>query len=111
MKLDLEKMKQEKENERINSEINVSKERISNNKENFNRFDKEIEEIKARNTGLEEEKNAKLEKKNNLFTNKEKFQKELEEKEKELEELTKKLSDKELEIESKKKIQMFNYNI
>lgn len=93
----------EKEIERINSEINVSKERISNNKENFNRFDKEIEEIKIRNISLEEEKETKLEKKNNLFTNKEKFQKELEEKEKELEELTKKLSDKELEIEEKKK--------
>jgi len=93
----------EKEIERINSEINVSKERISNNIENFNRFDKEIEEIKVRNVSLEEEKTSKLEKKNNLFTNKERFQKELDEKEKELEELTKKLSDKELEIEEKKK--------
>jgi len=93
----------EKEKERINSEINVSKERISNNKENFNRFDKEIEEIKFRNVSLEEEKASKLEKKNNLFINKEKFQKELEEKEQELEELTKKLSVKELEIEEKKK--------
>ena len=93
----------EKEIERINSEINVSKERISNNSENFNRFDKEIEEIKIRNVSLEEEKTSKLEKKNNLFTNKERFQKELDEKEKELEELTRKLSDKELEIEEKKK--------
>jgi len=93
----------EKEKERINSEINVSKERISNNKEKFNRFEKEIEEIKLRNVSLEEEKVLKLEKKNNLFTNKEKFQKELEEKEQELEELTKKLSVKELEIEEKKK--------
>ncbi len=93
----------EKEKEKINSEINVSKERISNNQENFNRFGKEIEEIKARNSSLEEEKTSKLEKKNNLFTNKERFQKELDEKEKELEELTKKLSDKELEIEEKKK--------
>lgn len=93
----------QKEIERINSEINVSKERISNNEENFSRFSKEIEEITARNVGLEEEKTAKLEKKNNLFSNKERFQKELEEKEKELEELTKKLSDKELEIEEKKK--------
>ena len=93
----------EKEIERINSEINVSKERISNNGENYNRFDKEIEEIKTRNVSLEEEKQSKLEKKNNLFSNKERFQKELDEKEKELEELTKKLSHKELEIEEKKK--------
>ena len=42
----------EKEIERINSEINVSKERISNNEENYNRFDKEIEEIKNRNNEL-----------------------------------------------------------
>ena len=93
----------EKEIERINSEINVSKERISNNQENFNRFAKEIEEIKARNISLEEEKTSKLEKKNKLFNNKERFQKELDEKEKELEELIQKLSDKELEIEEKKK--------
>lgn len=93
----------EKEKEKINSDINVSKERISNNKENFTRFDKEIEEIKIRNTELEEEKKTKIEKKTNLFTNKEKFQKELEEKEKELTELTQKLSSKELEIEAKKK--------
>lgn len=93
----------EKEKERIYSEINISKERISNNAENNSRFDKELEEIKARNMDLEEEKKIKLEKKNNLFTNKEKFEKELAEKEKELEELTKKLSDKELQIEEKKK--------
>ena len=93
----------QKNKEKIISEINVSKERIANNNENFNRFDVEIEEINKRNTELEEEKTLKLDKKNNLFSNKEKFQKELEEKEKELEELTKKLSSKELEIEEKKK--------
>ena len=94
----------EKEKERLNSEINISKERITNNKENDNRYNAEIEEIKLRIKDLEEEKKAKLDKKNNLFTNKEKFQKELEEKEKELEEANKKLSSKELEIEEKKKI-------
>ena len=93
----------EKEKERIVSEINVAKERISNNYENSKRFSKEIEEINFRNIELEEEKKLKLEKKNNLFTNKEKFQKELEEKEKELQELTTKLTDKELEIEEKKR--------
>ena len=93
----------EKEKERINSDINIAKERIGNNKENFARYDNEIEEINSRIKELEEEKQAKLEKKTNLFNNKEKFQKELEEKEKELEELTKKLTTKELEIEEKKK--------
>lgn len=93
----------EKEKERITSEISVAKERITNNKENFARYDSEIEEIQTRIKELEEEKQTKLEKKTNLFNNKEKFQKELEEKEKELAQLTKKLSSKELEIEEKKK--------
>ena len=60
----------EKEKERINSEIGIAKERISNNEENFNRYDKEIEEIASRIKELEEEKEAKLAKKSNLFSNK-----------------------------------------
>lgn len=96
-------LESEKEKERLNSEISITRERIQNNKENFSRYDIEIEEIKARILELEEEKKTKLEKKSNMFSNKEKFQKELEEKEKELEKLTKKLSSKELEIEEKKK--------
>ena len=96
-------LEKEKEKERLNSEINITRERISNNKENFSRYDAEIEEIKIRIAELEEEKKTKIEKKNNMFSNKEKFQKELDEKEKELTELTKKLSSKELEIEEKKK--------
>ena len=92
-----------KEKERISSEINIAKERITNNKENFARYDEEIKEIEARNQELSDEKQAKLDKKTNLFTNKEKFQKELQEKEEELEKLVNKLSAKELEIEEKKK--------
>ena len=92
-----------KEKERISSEINIAKERITNNKENFVRYDEEIKEIEARNQELSNEKQAKLDKKTNLFTNKEKFQKELQEKEEELEKLVNKLSAKELEIEEKKK--------
>ncbi len=94
-----------KQIEKINSDINVSKERITNNKENYTRLEKEITENEQRKKELEEEKVQKLEKKTNLFSNKEKFQKELEEKEKELNELTKKLSKEELEIEGKKKSQ------
>ncbi len=93
----------QKEKEQINSDINVAKERIKNNEENYSRYEEEIKEIKERNKQLEEEKNAKLEKKNSLFANREKFAKELEEKEKELEKLTSRLSKKELEIEEKKK--------
>ena len=52
---------------------------------------------------LEDEKKQKLSKKDNLFADKEKFQKELEEKTAELEKLTGKLSEKELEMEGKKK--------
>lgn len=94
-----------KQIEKINSDINISKERITNNKENYTRLEKEITENEQRKKELEEEKVQKLEKKTNLFSNKEKFQKELEEKENELNELTKKLSKEELEIESKKKDQ------
>lgn len=91
-----------KQIEQINSNINVTNERITNNKENYERYEKEIQENKDRIKELEEEKATKIEKKTNLFNNKEKFQKELEEKESTLEELTKKLSSKELEIEEKK---------
>ena len=90
--------------EQLNSEIGIAEERISNNKENFERFALEIEEIVNRNKELEEEKNQKLEKKNNLFSNKEKFETELKQKEEELANYTKTLSDKELEIETKKQI-------
>ena len=89
--------------EKINSDINVSRERIENNKQNANRFKNEIEEVKVRNEELEEEKKQKQEKKVNLNTNREKFERELQEKENTLQELTKKLSGKELEMEEKKK--------
>ena len=90
--------------EQYNSEIGIATERISNNKENFERYAKEIEELEKRNQELEEEKNQKQEKKNNLYLNKEKFETSLKEKELELEKYTKTLSDKEIEIESKKQI-------
>ncbi len=90
--------------EQYNSEIGVLTERLSNNKENYERYALEIEDLEKQNKELEEEKNQKLEKKNNLFTNKEKFEKELKEKEEELAKYSKTLSEKELEIESKKQI-------
>ena len=88
--------------EQLNSEIGICTERISNNKENYERYAVEIEEIEKRNQELEEEKNQKLEKINNLTTNKEKFEKELKEKEEELAKYSNTLSEKELEIEDKK---------
>ena len=90
--------------EQYNSEINVCTERITNNKDNYERLFGEIEELEARNKELEEEKKQRDEKKENLTKNKEKFAKELKEKEDELAEYTKNLSEKELEIEAKKKI-------
>ncbi len=90
------------EKEKLNSEINVCNERITNNNENYSRYEKEIEEINERNKALQEEKIQKQEKKGKLFENKEKFEKELKEKEEELEKLTEKLSVKEKEIEAKK---------
>ena len=89
--------------ERINSEIGISKERIQNNEINKERIEKEILETNSRIDDLEEERKQKIEKKTTLTTNKEKFEKELNQKEKELQDLSKKLTDKELEIEEKKK--------
>jgi len=93
----------QKEKEQINSDINVAKERIKNNEENYKRYIEETKQTQQRNKELEEEKNLKIEKKNSLFENKEKFKKELAEKEEELKKIISKLSEKELEIENKKK--------
>ena len=89
--------------EKINSDINIANERIANNRENFDRYLKEIEEVNLRISELEEEKKQRLEKKTNLSSNREKFAKELEQKEKELEEISTKLSAEEKKIEEKKK--------
>jgi chromosome segregation protein len=94
----------EKKKEQYNSEIGICNERISNNKENYERYANEIDDLENKNKELEEEKQTKIDKKTNLLNNKEKFDKELKEKEAELEKYTKTLSDKDLEIESKKKI-------
>ena len=91
-----------KKQEKLNSDINIANERIANNKENYDRYEKEIEEITTKIKELQEEKIQKQEKKTNLYSNKEKFQQELEKKEQELEELTSKLTKKETEIEEKK---------
>lgn len=88
--------------EKLNTEIGIAKERISNNKANDERLKKEIEEVKTRIKELEEEKQQKLDKKNNIFSNKEKFENELKEKEAELAKLSQTLSSKELEIEEQK---------
>ena len=92
-----------KKQEKINSDISIANERISNNKENYERYLEEIEEITVRITELEDEKKQRLDKKNNLFSNRKKFSKELEEKELELEKLSSKLSTEEKVIEEKKK--------
>ena len=62
--------------EQFNSEIGIATERISNNKDNFERYAQEIEELEARNVELENEKNLKEAKKQNLYSNKEKFENE-----------------------------------
>ena len=89
--------------EKINSDISVSKEKISNNELNVERFAKDIDDLNIRIGELEEEKKTKSDRKHNLLNNREKFETELKEKEEELAKITKKLSDKELEIEAKKK--------
>ena len=92
-----------KQIEKINSDINVANERIANNKENFDRYLKDIEDLNSRISELEEEKTSRLEKKTNLTNNREKFAKELEEKEQALAEISAKLSEEETKIEAKKK--------
>ncbi|MBQ6992808.1 MAG: chromosome segregation protein SMC [Clostridia bacterium] len=89
--------------EKINSEINVTNEKIANNNENCLRYQKEIEEVNLRIKELEEEKVSRIEKKETLGANRERFVTELEEKEKALEEITKKLSAEEALIEEKKR--------
>lgn len=97
--------------ERLNSEINVAKERIEVNKENYDRYLKEIEELKIKSKELIEEKEQKTSKKQNLFENKKKFERELNQKQKELNELTSKLSEKELQIEEEKQKVEFNTDL
>ena len=93
----------QKETEKLTSDINVAKNQIENNIENIKRYEKEISEIEEKVNSLNEEINQKQNKKNNLKENKEKFEKELKEKEEELKKVTEKLSSKELEIETLKK--------
>lgn len=93
----------EKKIEQINSEINVQTERISNNIENNERYEKEIEELELRNQEITEEKESRIQKKDNLMANREKFVKELEQKENKLKELTEKLTEEEKNIEEKKR--------
>ena len=89
--------------EQINSEINVNLERISNNEENYKRYEIEIEGLKEKNRILEEDKEKKISKKSDLNNNKEKFEKELIQKREEYDKFAKTLTDKEIEIEAKKK--------
>ena len=93
----------QKEIEMLNSDINVSKTKISNNEENEKRFLEEIEEKITRLKELEEEQKKKDEKRENLRKNKERFTRELEEKQAELDKITEKLSKEALEIEKHKK--------
>ena len=88
--------------EKINSEIGISNEKISNNEENSKRIELEIEDYKKMVEDLTEEKNNKSQKKDLLSSNKEKYEKELKDKELELSQIVKKLSAKEIEIEGKK---------
>ena len=90
--------------EQINSEIGISKERISNNLENHQRFQADIQQLEKRKVELEEEKTQKLERKNDMLLHKEKYEIELKQKEEQLEKLSRTLSKQALEMEEKKKL-------
>ena len=92
----------QKEIEMLNSDINVANTKIANNKENTQRYEKEVVELEERIEELKKEIELKQAKKENLKQNKEKFEKELEEKQRELAKITEKLTSKELEIEGYK---------
>ena len=92
----------QKEIEMLNSDINVANTRISNNKENSQRYEKEILEANQRLEELKQEMEQRQEKRENLKLNKAKFENELKEKQEELEKITKKLSAKDLEIQGYK---------
>ena len=92
----------QKEIEMLNSDINVANTRISNNKENRQRYEKEIQESNQRLEELKQEMEQRQEKRENLKLNKAKFENELKEKQEELEKITKKLSAKDLEIQGYK---------
>lgn len=89
--------------EQINSEIEVSKERISNNRNNHENYKAEIETLESKTVELEEEKKQKLERRSDMLANKEKYEQELKQKEEELATYSQTLSEKALEIEQKKK--------
>ena len=93
----------DKKKEQFNSKIQVNEERLENNKENYTRYEKEIIDLSDRIKILEEEKVQKIEKKENLAKNKEKFDEELKLKQEELDKYLTTLSDKEVQIEAKKK--------
>jgi chromosome segregation protein len=90
--------------EQLNSDINVNLERIANNEENYKRYEIEINGLEEKNKILEEDKVKKITKKADLTLNKEKYEKELAQKREEYDKYAKTLSDKEIEIEAKKKI-------
>ena len=89
--------------EKLNSEKNMSLQKIDNNLENIERLTKEIEETKNKIIEIEQDKIQKLEKKERMFSSKETFENDLKQKEQELAGITSKLSSKELEIEEKRK--------
>lgn len=88
--------------EKCRSDISIANEKITNNKESFDRYLKEIEEVEIKIKELEEEKVLRLDKKTKMFANLERFTNELKQKEEEFNSLNLKLSDEELKIESKK---------
>ena len=92
----------QKEIEMLNSDINVANTRISNNKENSQRYEKEIQEANQRLEELKQEMEQRQEKRENLKLNKAKFENELKEKQEELDKITKKLSAKDMEIQGYK---------
>lgn len=93
----------QKEIEMLNSDINVSKTKISNNEENEKRIFRRNRRKNNKTKRIRRRTKAKRWKRENLRKNKERFTRELEEKQAELDKITEKLSKEALEIEKHKK--------
>ena len=86
-------------------------ERTIHNKENDEKFSKEIEEFKARKIELENEKEERRTKKERLFNDKKRFEEELKEKEEEFERLSLNLTGEQKKIEELKDKIMQNIDL
>lgn len=97
--------------EKQKADKGIYSERIAHNKENDEKFTKEIEEFKAKKIELEQEKEERKTKKERLFNDKQRFEEELKEKEEEFRKLSETLTSEQKKIETLKNKIMENIDL